>query len=88
MACCHSSRHVHTGSSASASMPYPHKMLGGSLPGFQGMQLDPGAGPGQNHDAIRHPEAEDYVFHFPDGNASVARLLVRRLIPGRFQAQA
>ena len=52
------------------------------LPGFQGMQLDPGAGPGQNHDAIRHPEAEDYVFHFPDGNASVARLLVRRLIPG------
>jgi spermidine dehydrogenase len=52
------------------------------LPGFQGMQLDPGAGPGQNHDAIRHPEAENYFFHFPDGNASVARLLVRRLIPG------
>ena len=52
------------------------------FPGFQGMQLDPGAGPGQNHDAIRHPEAEDYFFHFPDGNASVARLLVRRLIPG------
>jgi spermidine dehydrogenase len=52
------------------------------LPGFQGMLLAPGAGPGQNHDAIRHPEAEDYVFHFPDGNASVARLLVRRLIPG------
>lgn len=22
-----------------------------------------------------------YVFHFPDGNASIARLLVRRLIP-------
>jgi spermidine dehydrogenase len=52
------------------------------LPGFQGMHLDPGAGPGQNRDAIRHPEAEDYFFHFPDGNASVARLLVRRLIPG------
>ena len=52
------------------------------LPGFQGMHLDPGAGPGQNHDAIRHSEAEDYFFHFPDGNASVARLLVRRLIPG------
>jgi spermidine dehydrogenase len=51
------------------------------LPGFQGMQLDPAAGPGQNHDAIRHPEARDYFFHFPDGNASVARLLVRRLIP-------
>jgi spermidine dehydrogenase len=52
------------------------------LPGFQGMHLDPGAGPGQNYDAIRHPEAPDYYFHFPDGNASVARLLVRRLIPG------
>jgi spermidine dehydrogenase len=52
------------------------------FPGFQGMHLEPGAGPGQNYDAIRHPEAADYYFHFPDGNASVARLLVRRLIPG------
>jgi spermidine dehydrogenase len=52
------------------------------LPGFQGMGLDPGAGPGQNYDAIRHPEEESYFFHFPDGNASVARLLVRHLIPG------
>jgi spermidine dehydrogenase len=52
------------------------------FPGFQGMHLDPGAGPGQNYDAIRHPEPEGYSFHFPDGNASVARLLVRRLIPG------
>jgi spermidine dehydrogenase len=51
------------------------------FPGFQGMQLEPGAGPGQNYDAIRHPEAQDYAFHFPDGNASVARLLVRQLIP-------
>jgi spermidine dehydrogenase len=52
------------------------------LPGFQGMELDPGAGPGQNYDAIRHPEAEKHFYHFPDGNASVARLLVRHLIPG------
>jgi spermidine dehydrogenase len=52
------------------------------FPGFQGMHLEPGAGPGQNLDAIRHPEAADYYFHFPDGNASIARLLVRRLIPG------
>jgi spermidine dehydrogenase len=51
------------------------------FPGFQGMHLEPGAGPGQNYDAIRHPGAEDYFFHFPDGNASVARLLVRRLVP-------
>jgi spermidine dehydrogenase len=52
------------------------------FPGFQGMHLDPGAGPGQNYDAIRHPDAESYFFHFPDGNASIARLLVRKLIPG------
>lgn len=51
------------------------------LPGFQGMGLDDTNGPGQNHDSIRHPESEAYYFHFPDGNASVARLLVRRLVP-------
>jgi spermidine dehydrogenase len=26
-------------------------------------------------------EKEPFIFHFPDGNASVARLLVRKLIP-------
>jgi spermidine dehydrogenase len=32
---------------------------------------------------LGEPEkAEPYIFHFPDGNASVARLLVRALIPG------
>jgi spermidine dehydrogenase len=56
--------------------------FGLGLPGFQGMALDPAPGPGQNYDAIRSPEAEDYYFHFPDGNASIARLLVRRLLPG------
>ena len=25
---------------------------------------------------------EPYIFHFPDGNASIARLLVRKLVPG------
>ncbi|WP_163831731.1 FAD-dependent oxidoreductase [Spartinivicinus ruber] len=25
---------------------------------------------------------EDYIYHFPDGNASIARALVRQLIPG------
>src|SRR5262245_3886536 len=51
-------------------------------PGFQGMGLGPGAGPGQNLDSIRSPAASHYFFHFPDGNATLARLLVRRLIPG------
>jgi len=29
-----------------------------------------------------HEKEEPYIFHFPDGNATVARLLVRALIPG------
>lgn len=42
-----------------------------SYPGFDGMELgDEGE------------KEEPYIFHFPDGNASIARLLVRTLIPG------
>ena len=51
------------------------------FPGFDGLNLDPEPGLGQNRDAIRSEEAEKYFFHFPDGNASIARLLVRKLIP-------
>jgi spermidine dehydrogenase len=50
-------------------------------PGFQGMNLDPDPGRGMNRDAIPNEEADKYFFHFPDGNASIARLLVRKLIP-------
>jgi spermidine dehydrogenase len=51
------------------------------LPGFSAMKLEPGAGKGMNRDAIPNEEAEKYFFHFPDGNASIARMLVRKLIP-------
>jgi spermidine dehydrogenase len=51
------------------------------LPGFAGMNLDPTPGKGMNRDAIYNAEAEKYFFHFPDGNASIARMLVRKLIP-------
>lgn len=51
------------------------------FPGFLGMSLDPAPGKGMNRDAIPNEEAERYFFHFPDGNASIARLLVRKLIP-------
>jgi len=54
---------------------------GDSLPGFEGMNLDPSPGKGMNRDAIPNEEAEKYFFHFPDGNATIARLLVRKLIP-------
>ena len=50
-------------------------------PGFAGMKLDPAPGKGMNRDCIPNEEAEKYFFHFPDGNASIARLLVRSLIP-------
>jgi spermidine dehydrogenase len=41
-------------------------------PGFAGLGLP----------ADDHPEwSEPYIYHFPDGNASLARLLVRALVP-------
>ena len=49
--------------------------------GFAGLDLDPAPGKGMNRDAIPNAEAAKYFFHFPDGNASIARLLVRKLIP-------
>ncbi len=44
---------------------------------------DGGGLPGLGHTVSREGGrgSEPYIFHFPDGNASVARLLVRRLIP-------
>ncbi|HWZ82961.1 MAG TPA: FAD/NAD(P)-binding protein [Terriglobales bacterium] len=42
---------------------------GVTFPGFQGMDL------GEDE------REEPYIYHFPDGNASIARLLVRKLIP-------
>jgi spermidine dehydrogenase len=45
---------------------------GAGYAGFSGMDLDP---VGLNNE-------RKFFFHFPDGNASIARLLVRRLIPG------
>jgi len=49
-------------------------------PGFQGMGLARGDTPGLS--ATAKPKArQPYIFHFPDGNASIARLLVRSLIP-------
>jgi len=40
-----------------------------TYPGFDGLNLG-------------RSEREPYIFHFPDGNASVARMLVRTLVPG------
>ncbi|MEO0972686.1 MAG: FAD-dependent oxidoreductase [Pseudomonadota bacterium] len=44
---------------------------------------DGGGLPGLTHTMARvgHRGDEPYIFHFPDGNASIARLLVRALLP-------
>ncbi len=44
------------------------------LPGFQGLKL-----PVPEGGVL---ESDPYIYHFPDGNASLARLFVRSLIPG------
>ncbi|MFI5183149.1 MAG: NAD(P)-binding protein [Vicinamibacteria bacterium] len=41
-------------------------------PGFDGLGL---------RDDSREAREEPYIFHFPDGNASIARMLVRALMP-------
>ncbi|HSE41689.1 MAG TPA: NAD(P)-binding protein [Acidobacteriota bacterium] len=52
------------------------------LPGFDGMKLDKTFGKGMNFDSMYYPEGgEAYFFHFPDGNATITRLIVRTLIP-------
>jgi spermidine dehydrogenase len=53
------------------------------FPGFQGMGLDREPSKGLSFTALGEvTPQEEYHFHFPDGNASIARLLVRSLVPG------
>jgi spermidine dehydrogenase len=51
------------------------------FPGFQGLNLEPGSAPHMGYTAAGYADGGSYTFHFPDGNASIARLLVRHLIP-------
>jgi spermidine dehydrogenase len=44
------------------------------FPGFKGMTLP------KSHEENAEKD-EPYIFHFPDGNASIARMLVRSLLP-------
>jgi spermidine dehydrogenase len=55
------------------------------LPGFEGLKLDRTPTGGRlSFTALGDvtPGKKPYFFHFPDGNASIARLLVRALVPG------
>jgi spermidine dehydrogenase len=55
---------------------------GFGLPGFQGLKLKPGSAPRMGYTPSGYADGGSYVFHFPDGNSTIARLLVRSLIPG------
>jgi len=57
-------------------------LAGLGYPGFQGMDLSGPPGPGLGLEITKQTQDEPYIFHFPDGNASIARLLVRSLVPG------
>lgn len=51
---------------------------GMGFPGFKGVKPTPRRRSGSEEGEA---DEEPYIFHFPDGNASIARLLVRSLVP-------
>ena len=46
------------------------------------MDLSGAPGPGLGVEITKQDIHAPYIYHFPDGNASIARLLVRALVPG------
>lgn len=69
---------------------YPHDLFGVGIDAVSALDC---FGSGDDYNAVRYPgfqgmelglqpREEPYIFHFPDGNASIARLLVRAMIPG------
>ncbi len=54
---------------------------GFGLPGFKGLNLADGSIHRMSNTAAGYNENTFQTFHFPDGNASIARLLIRRLVP-------
>jgi spermidine dehydrogenase len=52
------------------------------LPGFEGLKLEQGSVPGMGFTPAGYADTGGSVrLHFPDGNATIARGLVRKLIP-------
>jgi spermidine dehydrogenase len=55
---------------------------GFGFPGFQGLKLAPGSIARMGNTAAGYQDNQGQTtFHFPDGNATIARLLVRKLLP-------
>src|SRR5262249_40541130 len=68
---------------------FPHDLFGLGIDAVSALDC---FGAGDDYEAVRYPafegvdigherREEPYIFHFPDGNASIARLLVRSMIP-------
>jgi spermidine dehydrogenase len=55
---------------------------GFGYPGFNDLKLKSGRAPRMGYTGGGYADGGSYKFHFPDGNASIARLLVRALVPG------
>ena len=57
-------------------------LWGLGYPGFRDMNLTAGDHARLSLTAKPNQNPDPYIFHFPDGNATLARLLVRKLVPG------
>jgi len=75
---------------------YPHDLFGVGIDGVSALACFEN---GDDYHSFTYPgfdglnlgeveKEEPYIFHFPDGNASIARLLVRSLIPGAIPGQS
>jgi spermidine dehydrogenase len=55
---------------------------GNGNPGFDGMDLGDEVYPTMSPSGrLAFTDPDEYIFHFPDGNASICRALVRKMIP-------
>ena len=50
-------------------------VAGLGFPGFGGMDLSGPPGPGLGAEVTQRDDNAPYIYHFPDGNASIARLV-------------
>jgi len=59
-----------------------------AMPGFQGLKLEHGSTSRMGYTPAGYADdGGSSTFHFPDGNASIARLLVRDLVPAAVPGQ-
>ncbi len=81
IACLQTSTHEYFGCSIDAVTCADCWAIGN--PGFDAMDLGDEPIPSMSPSGrLNFTDPDEYIHHFPDGNASIARLLVRSLVPG------